>query len=275
MDTNKKNVVQQAGQWLRVGTLTLTVLGPIINAVSARLRERESVVEPASTTSSPIEKLQAASTTLTEALLELKEHPYSRQLLKRGEDLTEELRERGNEFSRQLAKRGKYVSRELKRRSRTTRRELAEQSNAFWITFGFAVGLTAATIVAYLLVRKRMRRIDEETEIELSWNESLYQAIPRTTTEARPVSAASPIMLVRETETLAPTVAVAEQAKEQTGFAIPANATFVGVVNTKRYYPIETPLDQLASASASDGSTHIIYFTSEEEARSQGFTRAV
>ena len=269
MDTNKKNVVQQAGQWLRVGTLTLTVLGPIINSVTARLRERESArfattIEPASTTSGPLEKLQTASATLTEALLELKEHPYSQQLLKRGEDLTSELRERGSELSRQLAKRSKHVSRELKRRSRATRRELAEQNSPFWITFGFAVGLTAATIVAYLLVRKRMRRIDEETELELSWNESLYQAIPRP--EARPVSATSPITLVHQPEAPAPAVAVAEQAKEQTGFVIPANATFVGVVSTKRYYPIETSLDQLASAR--DESTHIIYFTSEEEARS-------
>ncbi|MFL5690276.1 MAG: hypothetical protein ACJ795_00580, partial [Ktedonobacteraceae bacterium] len=44
----------------------------------------------------------------------------------------------------------------------------------------------------------------------------------------------------------------------------PADAAFVGVMSTKQYYPVATAVE------AED----LIYFTSEAEARSQGFTAA-
>lgn len=262
MDKRKKTTMQQVGQWLRVGTLTLTALGPIINIINSRWQTRENTrpelaPEPAHITTQ--EKLQVASAALTEAISDLKAYPYSQQLLKRGEDLTHELRERGSELTHELAKRGEVVSKELKQRSSVAARELYEQRSAFWITFGFAVGLTATTITAYLLVRKRMRRLDEEADIQITWSGSLYN-LPLNSPEAGSDN--------QEMQEMAPVA-------EQTRFAIPANAAFVGVINTRRYYPIETPLDQLAASNnGSEGITSITYFTSEEDALAHGFTSA-
>jgi hypothetical protein len=44
------------------------------------------------------------------------------------------------------------------------------------------------------------------------------------------------------------------------------------MVSTKRYYPVEIPFDQLVSREHE--TSDVIYFTSEEEARAQGFIAA-
>ena len=45
---------------------------------------------------------------------------------------------------------------------------------------------------------------------------------------------------------------------------VPPDAVFVGVVSTKRYYPLEVILDEDV--------TERIYFVSEEEAKTQGYS---
>jgi hypothetical protein len=44
----------------------------------------------------------------------------------------------------------------------------------------------------------------------------------------------------------------------------PADAAFVGVKSTKLYYPVDTEIEP----------KDLVYFTSEEEAKAQGFTAA-
>jgi len=45
---------------------------------------------------------------------------------------------------------------------------------------------------------------------------------------------------------------------------IPVDATFVGVISTKRYYPVDTSLDV----------QDLVYFSTEDEAKAQGYTAA-
>jgi hypothetical protein len=49
----------------------------------------------------------------------------------------------------------------------------------------------------------------------------------------------------------------------------PSNAAFIGVVGTRRYYPVATPLEQLAVSGT--GKNDVVYFTNEEEAQAQGY----
>jgi hypothetical protein len=64
----------------------------------------------------------------------------------------------------------------------------------------------------------------------------------------------------------------AEETPTPTGAERPLDATFIGVVSTKRYYPVETPLDQLQEGQ--EEPLNVIYFASEDEAKEQGFSAA-
>ncbi len=45
MKNDKKHIVRETSRWLRVGVLSLSVLGPIINTVATRLRQRAQSVQ--------------------------------------------------------------------------------------------------------------------------------------------------------------------------------------------------------------------------------------
>ncbi|GER87999.1 hypothetical protein KDW_21610 [Dictyobacter vulcani] len=62
---------------------------------------------------------------------------------------------------------------------------------------------------------------------------------------------------------------VAELAKDEE--TTPVGASFVGLASTKRYYPVETPLDQLSEIDGKP--VDVIYFTSESEAQAQVLPR--
>jgi hypothetical protein len=290
MSTDNKKVTQEAGRWLRVGMLTLTTLGPIVNVVAARLRERAAAqrAQTMKQAQSLRGELAERGGKLSQAVVErgsqlthdLAERGSKATLLlmERGSEMTRDLAQQGGKVSQQLMKRGSQASREIGKRSRkaarTTTRELTGRRGTRWTLLGFAIGLLVAGAAAYLFMQKRMRRLsleEEDEHIELAHN-GHRESAGRTAERGHPVDQheLAPVTAAPAPEVETAAVAVAAQPAAQEAHATPANAAFLGIVSTRHYYPVETPLDQLIAPGSKP--QEIIYFGSEEEAKSQGFS---
>jgi len=282
MGNDNKSTVRELARWLRIGTLTLTTLGPAIDVLITRLRERSGKISheagKAVSNADLTERLLVVGGALSDLVAELKHNPYAQDLRKRGEEIAEELIERGSrlsqnvverggEWSQDLAERGEQATRTLSRRGQQMRQELAERSSPQLLVAGFSVGLVAAVVAVYLFMRKRLPQIDldeEEAHIEIPANGHVSGNVitARFNQMAEPTTA----------QDVSPTAEDAATDQATADNQVPFDAILVGVVDTGRYYPIETPLDQLNSFS--DKPADIIYFASEEEAKSQGFIPA-
>jgi hypothetical protein len=110
---------------------------------------------------------------------------------------------------------------------------VAEYSGRFWPLIGFGVGLIVTTIAAYLFINQRRKSRQAGEEDKH-------------------------ILLTLD----------------EHGFQIEENSSpvLVGVISTKCYYPVTTPLDQLVAAEEQE--SNIIYFTSEDDAKELGFSAA-
>jgi uncharacterized membrane-anchored protein YhcB (DUF1043 family) len=283
MNTNTRNTLRETGRWLRITVLTLTTIGPIINVVAARIRQRAQVLSKA--TEQP-ELVEQGSQT-TQALAE-RSSEIASMLAERSSKAAQTLAERSSKASQELARRSEELAQEVKRRSRQVTQQLAERDGTFWTFLGFSIGLIVASVAAYLLIRRRFQKSIDEHLQALS-NE--YVNIPSrpmtpTTTRAAP-PAGQPPASVQPQPALTPTesaVAVAEPAPTPAESTVagtkpapvqtehPAYATLIGIVSTKRYYPVETPFDQLADSQ--EGPLEVVYFTSQDEAKAQGFVAA-
>ena len=159
-----------------------------------------------------------------------------------GGKTTHDLAERGGEFTQELAKQGQRLLEPVRRRDRT-----------FWSIVGFSVGLIAAGTITYQLIRRRVaqQEIEQDEHIELpssnSWNGSGSRPIGEISYADQGGTSVATLEIV-DVETI-----------EQ-----PADAAFVGVRSTKLYYSIDTELEP----------KDLLYFTTEEEAKAQGFTAA-
>ena len=159
-----------------------------------------------------------------------------------GGETTQNPAERRDGFTQELAKQGQRLLEPVRRRDRT-----------FWSIVGFSVGLVAAVTITYQLIRRRMAQqvLEEEEHIELPTNNSWNG------TGTRPVGE---ITYIDQQGTPVATLEIVDvETIEQ-----PADAAFVGIKSTKRYYPVDTELE----------SKDLVYFTSEEEAKAQGFSAA-
>ncbi len=145
MNADNKKILQETSRWLRVGFLTISVLGPAINTLSSRLRERSLMLRKEATKpgSAAYEQSQGrvltAGTVLSDALNNLKDHSYSQELLKRGSqathatiergsDVLQELAERSEKASQELARRGEQVSKEITKRGTQVSKEVTKRS---------------------------------------------------------------------------------------------------------------------------------------------------
>ena len=142
---NADNLRQNAGRWVRVGVLTLTTLGPIINVVSSQIRERtrklqqDTAKRGQETLTQSQKQLLTVGASLADTLTELKSNPYSQELLKRGSELSGTFAEQGSKLSHELAERGSKatqvvvergsdLARDLTQRGSKASQELAKQS---------------------------------------------------------------------------------------------------------------------------------------------------
>jgi len=183
--------------------------------------------------------LQKRGGDLTEGLVQ-SGGKITQNVLDFGGKTTQDLAERSGEFTQELAKRGQRLLEPVRKRDRT-----------FWSMVGFSVGLLAAGTITYQLVRRRMgQQVTEQDEhIELpqsnSWDGS----------GGRP---AGEISYIDQGGTSVATLEIVDvETIEQ-----PADAAFVGVNSTKLYYSVDTELEP----------KDLVYFTTEEEAKAQGFT---
>lgn len=179
----------------------------------------------------------------------------SRDLTERGSELSQDLVKRGSKLTRDLTERGSELSQDLVKRGGNLLQPTRQRKSTFWTVFGFSLGVVVAAVVTYLFVRKRIvqQLPGQEEQIELppqehDWNGS-HKSQPAG--EIRHIDS--------EGAAVATLQAVGTQQVE-----VPADAAFVGVVASKTYYPLETPVD----------SKDVIYFSSEEEAQAEGFTAA-
>lgn len=192
-----------------------------------------------------------------------------------------------NKVSKEVAKRSKQAAKELNKRSQQAQRELVKRSEkpnqkqfdqvgTFWTVFGFSTGLTAALIAGYLLIRKRIQR-NEKKNLQVQISQNGYLNGSSKSIRAGEILSADPSTSATNTSTAptaeepTPSIAVAEPTTEPVEDRT-NDSTFLGVVSTKLYYPVETPLSQLAPPE--NGSLDVVYFVSEDEARAQGFSAA-
>jgi flagellar basal body-associated protein FliL len=327
MNSENTNNERKGSRWLRLGVLTFTLAGPLVNTIVERVRERSQVVRdkqtqaPQEETQSltvrrrldqlalesrqllveqtkQLHQLQSQAFRLRKTLrknakqqrklvkrLRKSSAKWRQNMLKRGGQVTEEVVERGKEaleastrMTQDLTRRGSRLTEELAERSSKATQKIARQGSKiaedlvergeqllhperkrnrnFWAMIGFGVGLVAAAVTTYLFVRRRVLQQQEaeaSDPIELLRNESWNG----TTDTGRP---AGEILLVDDIGTAVATLPVIDVEQMQR----PDDAVFVGVASTRFYYPVDTPLEE----------KDLVYFVSEEEARTQGFTAA-
>jgi hypothetical protein len=189
---------------------------------------------------------------------------FGKDLLKRGSEVTQNLKdfgekttsdlaERSGELTQELAKRSGKVTEELARRGERLLEPVHKRDRRFWTFFGFGVGLVAAGAVTYQLVRRRMAQqvTEQEEHIELPQSDSWNGSVGRPAGEIRHIDQGGT------------SVATLEFVDVET-VERPADAAFVGVISTKLYYPVDTDVEP----------KDLVYFTTEEEARTRGFTAA-
>lgn len=203
----------------------------------------------------------------------------NKNLNKRSQQVAKELNKRSQRISKELNKRSQQVAKELNKRSQQATRQISERNGTFWVISGFVVGLSAAGVAAYLLIRQRVQQ-QQQLEAEQSYpvsqngylniHSSSVRAKDTSTTTTRPIVHQPAVSALVEENT--PVVAVVDQEDRAPVVtqAIPANAAFIGIVETRRYYPVMTPLEQLVAANAEKND--VIYFTTEEEAKTQGYS---
>ena len=298
MNHDNTNTETSGGRWLRVSLLTLTMVAPIVNSIMDYFRKRAEL-DGASTADQVssrqrLDELTYATRQRAGAQAQQLQNwaqDWSQDLRKRGEDLAEDLAaqsgkisqdllargskvtrditKRGSRVQRDITKRGRKVTRRLAKRSKKLSHDLTERGNqllqpnrkrnsTFWTIFGFSVGMVIAAVVTYLLIRKRLER--QALEAEQQFELSQVRSGERQGEQGKPAGE----IIYMDNE--GAVIATVEAVDLDTGEVVaPADAAFVGVVGTKRYYPIEVTLD--------DG-LELVYFVSEDEARAQGYNVA-
>lgn len=305
MASEDRNTGREVTRWLRVGVLSLSVLGPAINSVVARLRERADAVAQSKAITQSQEKLAGLGTAvgttvsqrgaqLTQTLSE-RGDDLSYELAKRRIEIAHELGKRGDVFSHEVAKRrellglelshrGEQVTKEVSKRGRAAR-DLAQRNSRWLLLGGFGLGAAAAGVAAFYLIRHRLegQAIEEEEQYILSQNGQLNgfvsmqpQAVSNASTAssqaATNTSADEVLLIVEEPISEADIAEAMQESTAQKGRAVPEQAAFVGIASTRRYYPASTPLDLLKTPG--EGSVDVVYFSNEDEAKAQGFSAA-
>jgi hypothetical protein len=270
VNTQMKEAVQESREWVED---QIEELGKQVSQLQHRSRKQ--VKQLQKQTRKQLKQLQKQSRKLRKSLrLEARKRRInwvlfrvfllntSKYLQNQGENLRVGLMERGGRvtqnvfglggktpddqaesseaFTQRLAKQGQRLLEPVRRRDRT-----------FWSIVGFSVGLVVAGTITYQFIRRQVAQqgIEQDEHIELpssnSWNG----------TGSRPMGEIS--YIDQRGNPVATLEIVDVETSEQ-----PADAAFVGVKSTKLYYPVDTELEP----------KDLVYFTTEEDAKDQGFT---
>jgi polyhydroxyalkanoate synthesis regulator phasin len=189
----------------------------------------------------------------------------ARVMRKQSEKAARRLTKQSKKASKELTRRGEKITQGLVKRGQEFTHDLTQRNGRAWTIVGFAVGLLSASAVAYILISKRTRHEQgEEAEQHILLAPNGYQNLGSGTSSR----------VAERNGTLTEKSAAPVQ-QERVERSIPADAELVGVVSTRHYYPVETPLADLQEQARERGElVDIIYFSSEEEAKAQGFSAA-
>ena len=271
MKNEHMNTETNTGHWVRAGLQSLAFLAPIALYIMDFLRKRQEMLF---TTATDTTQRVGMNTTIKQ--LSTAGRGWSYGLLKRGEGVAENVASQSGKFTHNLLERSGQVTRDLTERGGQVTHVLAERgdqllqpfrkrSGTFWTIFGFSIGMVAAAVITFVLLRKRLgnQMADEEGHIELPQDQNLNGASNRG--QGQPGKPSGEILhLDKEGSSVATLQTVGVDIAK--AVEVSANAAFVGVVSTKRYYPLE----KAPGESAQD----IIYFASEDEAKAQGYSAA-
>jgi hypothetical protein len=177
-------------------------------------------------------------------------------LMKRGSDLGHDVAERSSHLTHDLVKHSSEVTHNLGKQSQKLLEPARKRNSTFWTTFGFSLGLVIATIVTYRLVR---RRLLQQAEDEQSQHIELPQS-PNIIATPGPTRPTGEIHHTDADGTAVATLQAVDVAGDKV--EVPADATFVGVIATKQYYPITQMPD----------APDLVFFITQEEAKTQGFS---
>jgi hypothetical protein len=251
----------QSGQWVAEQAQQLREQARQLQSQSRQLRK--ALRREAKQRRKLLKQIRAPGTNSSKDLLKRSERltgefverggKLSQDLLERSGKAVQGLAERSAEFTQEMAKRSSKVTHEIAGRRENLLESLRKRDRNFWAIIGFGIGLVAATIVTYRLVRQRVAQqvTEQEERIELPLSDS------RNSTQGRP---AGVIRHIDQGEAPVATLEIVDVEMTER----PADATFVGVVSTKLYYPVDSALEP----------GDVVYFVSEEEAKAQGFTAA-
>jgi len=312
MNRKNTSTETNEARWLRVSLLTLTTIAPVVNSIMEYFRRRSqldreaSVVQVEEQNEAMQQSRQPAQVLARQRLddltvatrqrageqaqqLQKLAQDWSHDLRKRGEELAEEvttqggkishdlierggkvtqdITERGSQVTQQLAKRGSKLSHDLSRRGGQLVKPLRKRNSILWTIFGFSIGMVASAVVTYLLVRKRVveREAEAEAEQQIELPQDLTWRNGNQERQGKPMGEI--LHLGVEGNTMATTAAIQVvdvDVDAATPDEVPPDAVFVGIVSTKHYYPLEVILDEDV--------TERIYFVSEEEAKTQGYS---
>ena len=250
VDSQIKEVMQESREWVEDQVEQLSEQVRQLQKQSRKLRK---------TMRREVRKRRKYWTRLRRFMLIL-----SKNLQKRREYLTEGLVQRSGKITQNVLDFGGKTTHDLAGRSGEITHELAKQGvrllepvrkrdRTFWSIVGFSIGLLAAGTITYQLIRRRVaqQETEQDEHIELqesnSWNGS----------GGRP---AGEISYIDQGGTSVATLEIVDVERVEQ----PADASFVGVKSTKLYYSVDTELEP----------EDLAYFTTEEEAKAQGFTAA-
>jgi len=181
---------------------------------------------------------------------------WSRDMLSRGEELTSNLVAQGGKISQEAIERGSALTHDLAERGGRLLQPVRKQSRTFWMAVGFGIGLTAAATVTYVLIRKRQAVVADEQDEQIE--------LPTHSVNSASLGQSKPAGEIRRVDGDGPAVATAQRVEA------PADAAFVGLKSTKRYYTRADFGEQFAQAKGDD----LVYFASADEASGQGYTAA-
>lgn len=160
-------------------------------------------------------------------------------------DMAWQLRRQRHQLGRNLSYQKDEAARQLRLKGQKLNRHFSAH-RTLWSTIGFATGLLVAGGATYWFMQRLFRRMEEKKRMEIQ-PQRLPSEVGRGTMD----------------ETRYPGgIAVATRRSTR---AEPTSLV-VGVLNTKRYYPIEQkpPVNE----------QELVFFRSEEDARAEGFTAA-
>ncbi len=216
----------------------------------------------------------------------------SKDVAKRSEQLSKEVAKRSEKLAEEVAKRSEQLAEEVSKRSRVATEQVSQRKGLFWSIFGFSLGLSATLVGVIWLIRRRIQEQSLESQsFQITQNGHLNGAVKQPAAAAVGVSAskltpqasvqapesATPSPTLQQAPVIAQAVKTEEKAAEdaQPDVAVaqqPLDAKFVGLVGSKLYYPIETPMEQLPHTEGEP--LDVVYFDNEDDAQAQGFSAA-